>query len=1353
MAWTFMAVALLLLLFGAAQPAHSQSDQPAALTPTPTATPIMAPSQPFLQAPSLEGIVTASTNKPLGMPTFTWAVAVNALISHIQVSNTPGFTTLLIDTDTEATSYTPTGVWPDGIYYWRVKAAAGPANKRVWGEYSALWTFVKDWSDNGAIRPLLLQPPPDAVRSSFSVEDFAWVPIPGAAGYLIEIAADSQFATIVYKAETLKARHTPSVRLGSGGYFWRVTPFAYAASSVANRVYADPSESGRFTIDWTTAPVQLTPENYVATPFVPRFQWQAVEGAKSYQIQVSTDSGFNPTSTTLYNTANTDFTPNTNLSNDKEYYWRVKAIDQNENETSWSTIRAFRTQWNFAPKLLTPRNNQIQLSYPFFSWVPVPGAEQYQIQIDDNNQFIGGLIEDVKIYNVSTYTQPDWTDVPLGKDGYWRVRAIDASGNYTPWSETWAFRSADTVAPNLIYPQHTFTPDVQNLPVHRSATIAWPVFIWDTAHSWMTIYNPLTTTLTVGPDYYWLMVDDDPSFGSPNFSIQTRTLGAAPVFDAAQPGHAFSGLVDGALYYWRVQAIRNSRQMGVDTRWEMRYSRAVSELSISTQSVAIFPRDGYQTVASPPMLGWLPVALNGSDAYNYHVQISRTPDFSAIVDEAYPQFVNYAPWQGRLDDMPPGSYWWRVRAESSPNVELTPWSETRRFDLSLDLLTGNQYDFKPAPYRVPITMPNSLLTTNIQYEPSLTLVASNPAPTADEYALDRLHLLIDRSLMITDANIMRNLNWVLAFTLPPVPTTPVRYVVSVDNNHLVAAKPCGELSAHETDAGAPSLPPAVQAIATLPLYAPEYVLVVDWNGTNVGPGAVSYYSWNGVGNCTWEPAQDLATKGGAYWYDAATNAIQLVVPYSAFAAADDAFSGSLALALVSTNAAGGDGIRNSVPPQGVLPGTPANTIDNPIYVSDMLQPLYPFDMPVSNPLVHYDMPPLRWRMPVFDSVDGYQVQVARDERFSQVIETWESFETKTALLFALIPATFQSGIANADNESYYWRVRIRHERTVNEESKYDYGPWSPPQRFKLDSRRVGNPRLSTGSDVFMTPTFEWDRVEGAASYRLQVDDDLLFGSPLIDVGVDGTSYTPQETGATVALSSHVQYYWRVAMRRSDTVLGAWTPTMLLDKNSVAPVPLWPLSSQPLTVTQEQPTFAWAAVLTPSQAPRLAVPLYHLQVDNNEDFKSLEIDVATTATSYTPIKGKSLADGQWYWRVASYEATGKPGPFSAAQVFFKQYPQLVPVEPMHGGNSDRTPRFTWLPMPGAASYLLEVAVDSGFQNPTKYTTANTTFTPVEQRKAGVYYWRVRMIDQDGKEGPILPFQFNLGRTCYLPMITK
>ncbi len=141
----------------------------------------------------MDGDITTGVNyAPLGMPTFSWALPPGAALSHIQVSNTQGFSVLWVDEDTEATSYTPGAVWPDGSYYWRVKVATGPAGKRLWGDYTAVQNFTKDWSSTGQIRPTLVEPPNSEERSSFLPGDFTWTPVAGTAGYLFEIASDAK---------------------------------------------------------------------------------------------------------------------------------------------------------------------------------------------------------------------------------------------------------------------------------------------------------------------------------------------------------------------------------------------------------------------------------------------------------------------------------------------------------------------------------------------------------------------------------------------------------------------------------------------------------------------------------------------------------------------------------------------------------------------------------------------------------------------------------------------------------------------------------------------------------------------------------------------------------------------------------------------------------------------------------------------------------------------------------------------------------------------------------------------------------------------------------------------------------
>ncbi len=291
-------------------------------------------------------------------------------------------------------------------------------------------------------------------------------------------------------------------------------------------------------------------------------------------------------------------------------------------------------KWNFETQLLAPLNNAVRTSYPFFAWAPIPGAERYQIQIDESTSF-SVPIADEKIYNALGYAQPRWANVTLDGDYFWRVRGVDAEDNVTPWSDLRSFRPTCETSPNLIYPPYYYTPDATNLPVHGDRTIAWPVFVWDTA-----VVCDRTTGQIVPPpvDYYELTVDDDATFGSPNFQVLTKGNAAAPT-----AAHPFSGLTPGGIYYWRVRAFWGGRQIGADSAWVLRYDPAVPELPATNEPTPIYPMESFEAVEVPPVLGWLPVTGTAS----YRIQVARDAGFTEVVDEAVAQFVNYVPWQGR----------------------------------------------------------------------------------------------------------------------------------------------------------------------------------------------------------------------------------------------------------------------------------------------------------------------------------------------------------------------------------------------------------------------------------------------------------------------------------------------------------------------------------------------------------------------------------------------------------------------------------------------------------------------------------------------------------------------------------
>jgi hypothetical protein len=188
------------------------------------------------------------------------------------------------------------------------------------------------------------------------------------------------------------------------------------------------------------------------------------------------------------------------------------------------------------------------------------------------------------------------------------------------------------------------------------------------------------------------------------------------------------------------------------------------------------------------------------------------------------------------------------------------------------------------------------------------------------------------------------------------------------------------------------------------------------------------------------------------------------------------------------------------------------------------------------------------------------------------------------------------------------------------------------------------------------------------------------------------------------------------------------------KQSVTPTPLSPINGQ---IINEQPTFKWTAVLTPTAQPRVAAPIYRLQVDDDPNFGS-PASYTTQATAYTIPGNKVLYDGTFYWRVAIIDASGNVGTFSAPQQFYKEYLTPSLVSPVGNTPFTSATSFVWEPMPGAAYYEVQLADNALFNKPVtdnnKNKTDNTEYTPVAALTAPQYYWRVRMYDYSGNPGP-------------------
>jgi len=165
----------------------------------------------------------------------------------------------------------------------------------------------------------------------------------------------------------------------------------------------------------------------------------------------------------------------------------------------------------------------------------------------------------------------------------------------------------------------------------------------------------------------------------------------------------------------------------------------------------------------------------------------------------------------------------------------------------------------------------------------------------------------------------------------------------------------------------------------------------------------------------------------------------------------------------------------------------------------------------------------------------------------------------------------------------------------------------------------------------LTVLLDWDDPAGAVSYHVQVDNDEDFSSPM----TDQEGVTPSQL--SVYLPSDGAYFWRV--RSSDGELyGGWSApwTITVGEIMAAPTLISPVDNGAYKNAIGF-TFTWNEV-TGAEG-------YIIQVDNNSDFSSPEVDAYASGGSYSVPFGLNM--GYYYWRV---RASNTGWPWSEAWYF-------------------------------------------------------------------------------------------------------
>lgn len=381
-------------------------------------------------------------------------------------------------------------------------------------------------------------------------------------------------------------------------------------------------------------------------------------------------------------------------------------------------------------------------------------------------------------------------------------------------------------------------------------------------------------------------------------------------------------------------------------------------------------------------------------------------------------------------------------------------------------------------------------------------------------------------------------------------------------------------------------------------------------------------------------------------------------------------------------------------------------------------------------------PVLSW-----DPVEGaslYMIYLADDAGFTSVVEPLTNVAATTTTRWSPTMSNDKSALAdNVADKAYHWFVRPCKRINV-----CGPNPISTPEvainQFRKASKKV---ELETPDGAVVTTadvTLDWKdyfttnqaasstwSVTGEKSpqaaqwYRVQVDNDQEFTSPLETVLVDQSRFT-----SATRLYPEGNLWWRVQAVDADNNDNPWSDPRHVTKASPNVVPESPVTGSNVSGATH---FEWK--------PQAGASKYLLEVFKSTEMTAGNLLFSATVkqSAYTWDRPIPASAASYSWRVTRIDSSmpTNSGPPSFGGVFQSNgsAPSLL-APPAGTYQPSNGPLFSWSDVPGAGSYLLEVRVAGASFNWANITTPATSWAADRLVSDGSYSWRVTAKDAGG-----------------------
>lgn len=397
---------------------------------------------------------------------------------------------------------------------------------------------------------------------------------------------------------------------------------------------------------------------------------------------------------------------------------------------------------------------------------------------------------------------------------------------------------------------------------------------------------------------------------------------------------------------------------------------------------------------------------------------------------------------------------------------------------------------------------------------------------------------------------------------------------------------------------------------------------------------------------------------------------------------------------------------------------------NPPAVPVLVTPITNARVTILNPL--FDWSNSKLPLPGGSTVfKHYQIQVADNPAFDTPLIDKEISGT---------PASSQYQSIDPDDglepdKQYYWRVRAVNDVDLTAGEILNYSAWSKVFIFRS---AMEEPVLVAPADVITPalttrrPAFDWQDTTGTTSYQIQISQFANMSTPLVNVSVPTSEYTP-----TADLPTNKTLFWRVRAKGPNGP-SLWSAIWTFKTGNPSSVPTLLTPADNALSTIEQPVFDWSHSTEPAGTE---FKYYEFQVDDDSDFSSPAIhefieDRVDSRYMKQPTDNLD-ANTTYYWRVRAVNDTDltevETLHYSSWSTVWRLRISLVaPTGLSPTGTINAQPdTFDWNAVPDATGYTIQVSTSSTFTTLlVNATLPGTSYDPANLPVNKTIYWRVR-----------------------------